>query len=222
MGHSGDGNPEYIAERTAVAAVAGGTASVLSGGKFANGAITGAFAQLYNGECQACKGITGPEMGGGSRIGAMQGGGGAVGIGLGAWMSMKLSSAWDAFSSWAMAPADVGSGDAGDPRVTIYRAIDSTELSYLEANGNYGHNPSMSGKYFGLSLSGVQNFAGWSQNSGATVTSTTVPQSVIDQGYPFSDPGKQGAGASVFFSDHQLDTVVYPAMTPPINLGPQR
>ncbi|MEZ5901353.1 MAG: hypothetical protein R3D51_17885 [Hyphomicrobiaceae bacterium] len=50
MGHSGDGNPEYIAERTAVAAVAGGTASVLSGGKFANGAITGAFAQLYNAE----------------------------------------------------------------------------------------------------------------------------------------------------------------------------
>ncbi|MEZ5901362.1 MAG: hypothetical protein R3D51_17930, partial [Hyphomicrobiaceae bacterium] len=50
MGHSGDGNPEYIAERTAVAAVAGGTASVLAGGKFANGAITGAFAQLYNAE----------------------------------------------------------------------------------------------------------------------------------------------------------------------------
>ncbi len=32
----------------AVSAIAGGTASVLSGGKFANGAITGAFAQLYN------------------------------------------------------------------------------------------------------------------------------------------------------------------------------
>ena len=30
MGHSGDGNPEYIAERTAVSAIAGGTASVLS------------------------------------------------------------------------------------------------------------------------------------------------------------------------------------------------
>ncbi|MEZ5901343.1 MAG: hypothetical protein R3D51_17835 [Hyphomicrobiaceae bacterium] len=53
MGHSGDGNPEYIAERTAVAAVAGGTASVLSGGKFANGAITGAFAQLYNADAAA-------------------------------------------------------------------------------------------------------------------------------------------------------------------------
>ena len=50
FGHSGDKDPVGIAERTAIAAVAGGTASVLTGGKFANGAITGAFAQLYNGE----------------------------------------------------------------------------------------------------------------------------------------------------------------------------
>ena len=47
LGQSGDGIPDKIAARTAVA---GGTASVLSGGKFANGAITGAFAQMYNGE----------------------------------------------------------------------------------------------------------------------------------------------------------------------------
>lgn len=58
MGHSGDGNPEYIAERTAVSAIAGGTASVLSGGKFANGAITGAFAQLYNAEAALAKAAT--------------------------------------------------------------------------------------------------------------------------------------------------------------------
>ena len=50
MGCSGDGIPEKIAARTAVAADAGGTASVLSGGKFANGAITGAFAQMHNAE----------------------------------------------------------------------------------------------------------------------------------------------------------------------------
>ena len=36
--------------RTVVAAAAGGTASVLSGGKFANGAVTGAMAQLFNAE----------------------------------------------------------------------------------------------------------------------------------------------------------------------------
>ena len=41
---------EGLLARTAIAAVAGGTASVLAGGKFANGAITGAFAQLYNAE----------------------------------------------------------------------------------------------------------------------------------------------------------------------------
>ena len=53
MGHSGDGDAGNIAARTAIAAIAGGTASVLSGGKFANGAITGAFAQLYNEEADA-------------------------------------------------------------------------------------------------------------------------------------------------------------------------
>ena len=36
--------------RVAIAAVIGGTASRITGGKFANGAITSAFAQLYNGE----------------------------------------------------------------------------------------------------------------------------------------------------------------------------
>ena len=52
VGRSGDGIPEKIAARTAVA---GGTAFVLSGGKFANGAITGAFAQMYNAEGAAQK-----------------------------------------------------------------------------------------------------------------------------------------------------------------------
>ena len=40
----------YKAARVFAAAAVGGTASVISGGKFANGAMSGAFAQLYNGE----------------------------------------------------------------------------------------------------------------------------------------------------------------------------
>uniref|UniRef100_UPI004048492F RHS repeat domain-containing protein n=1 Tax=Rheinheimera sp. TaxID=1869214 RepID=UPI004048492F len=42
----------YKPYRIAGAAIIGGTASVISGGKFANGAITGAFTQMYNGETQ--------------------------------------------------------------------------------------------------------------------------------------------------------------------------
>lgn len=38
--------------RVAMAAAIGGTASKLSGGKFANGAITGAFSRLFNDEMQ--------------------------------------------------------------------------------------------------------------------------------------------------------------------------
>jgi hypothetical protein len=39
-----------VAGRTAAAAVVGGTASALGGGKFANGAVTGAFSHLFNQE----------------------------------------------------------------------------------------------------------------------------------------------------------------------------
>jgi len=41
---------EAVAMRTAIAGVAGGTASVLTGGKFANGAVSAAFAHLFNDE----------------------------------------------------------------------------------------------------------------------------------------------------------------------------
>ncbi len=44
-----------IAERTAFAAVVGGTASVLGGGKFANGAGTSAFQHLFNAEGEGLK-----------------------------------------------------------------------------------------------------------------------------------------------------------------------
>ncbi|MDR6985125.1 RHS repeat-associated protein [Rheinheimera pacifica] len=45
----------YKPYRIAGAAIIGGTASVISGGKFANGAITSAFTQLYNAESQSEK-----------------------------------------------------------------------------------------------------------------------------------------------------------------------
>jgi hypothetical protein len=45
-------NPEQISQRTAVAAAIGGTASVLGGGKFANGALSGAFTHLFNAEAK--------------------------------------------------------------------------------------------------------------------------------------------------------------------------
>ena len=47
-GRAGDVNG-FIG-RTAIASVAGGAASKLSGGKFANGAVTAAFAHMYNAE----------------------------------------------------------------------------------------------------------------------------------------------------------------------------
>nr|VFK24170.1 MAG: RHS repeat-associated core domain-containing protein [Candidatus Kentron sp. MB] len=45
-------NPSAVIGRTMAAAVAGGVSAKLGGGKFANGAITGAFAHLFNNEAR--------------------------------------------------------------------------------------------------------------------------------------------------------------------------
>jgi hypothetical protein len=102
-----------------------------------------------------------------------------------------------------------------DPRVAVYRVVDPTELAYLLMTGNYGSNPNRSGKYFALTLTGARAFAGAPMNAGCMTTETTLPQSVISQGWAMTDPGLQGAGSSVFFDDNQLP-MVYGAMTPPV------
>ena len=50
FGPAGSGGAQGFFARTATAAIAGGTASELTGGKFANGAITAGFAQMWNAE----------------------------------------------------------------------------------------------------------------------------------------------------------------------------
>jgi hypothetical protein len=93
--------------------------------------------------------------------------------------------------------------------------VDPTELAYLLMTGNYGSNPHRSGKYFALTLGGARTFATAPMNAGSTITETTLPQSIVRQGWAVTDPGSQGAGPSVFFDDIQLP-MVYAAMTPPV------
>jgi hypothetical protein len=97
--------------------------------------------------------------------------------------------------------------------VTLYRVIGLTELACLKSTGNYGSSPSQSGKYFALHLRGAQAIASHPMNAGGVITSTTLPRSVVDQGFRFIDPGVYGAGPSVFFSERQLPAV-YGTMTP--------
>ena len=65
-----------IASGTAVAAVIGGTGSVIGGGKFANGAVTGAFIYAYNHKGPhsltnpSGKGVRGQDLEGNGRFGA--------------------------------------------------------------------------------------------------------------------------------------------------------
>ena len=53
-----DKGSRFSAGRVAAAALVGGTASSLSGGKFANGAVTGAFSRLFNDEAEHGVGST--------------------------------------------------------------------------------------------------------------------------------------------------------------------
>jgi hypothetical protein len=102
---------------------------------------------------------------------------------------------------------------APDPRVTIYRVVDGIELAYLKINGDYGSNPNRSGKYFALQLPGARAFAAAIINAGSTITETSLPQSIVSQGWHMTDPGPNGAGISVYFDEVQLP-MVYAAMSP--------
>ena len=101
---------------------------------------------------------------------------------------------------------------AAEEMVTVYRAVDAVELKAIQAGGTYGSSPSMGGKYFALTEVGAREFAANPFNAGRqmTVTSTSVPRSVYNQGYVFNDPG--GAGPSVHFQELDLPTF-YKAMT---------
>ena len=102
-----------------------------------------------------------------------------------------------------------------DPGIAIYRVIDAAELAYLQMTGNYGSNPSRSGKYFALTFAGAAAFAAAPMHAGSTITETTLPQSVVRWGFAMIDPGPYGAGRSVYFGEAQLP-IVYRAMTPPV------
>jgi len=101
----------------------------------------------------------------------------------------------------------------GEGAVQIFRAVGQSESSSILNAGTYGSAPSMGGKYFALTQQGAQDFANASFNAGRqmSVTSTTIPQSVFNQGFLFNDVG--GAGASIHFQQDFLPTL-YNSMTP--------
>src|SRR5437762_9606199 len=118
-------------------------------------------------------------------------------------------------------PIDDGPGIAtpnSDPRIVVYRVIDAAELAHLRMTGSYGSNASRSGKYFALTLAGATAFAAAPMNAGSTITETTLPQSVVGQGFAIIDPGPHGAGRSLYFEEVQIP-MIYRAMTPPIVLA---
>jgi hypothetical protein len=106
-----------------------------------------------------------------------------------------------------------GSADA-ERYVQVYRVVDDAELSWLALHGDYGSNPSQSGKYFALTLEGARAFASAPMNANARITATRLPEWIVSLGRMFRDPGFHGGGRSVFFPQAKL-FMVYASMTPP-------
>lgn len=99
--------------------------------------------------------------------------------------------------------------------VDLYRVIDLTEWAYLLLHGNYGSNPSRSGKYFALTLHGAFAFASAPMNTRSKVTHITLAPSIIAaNGFRMLDRGTLGAGPSIYF-DEPLLPLIYSAMTAP-------
>ena len=103
-------------------------------------------------------------------------------------------------------------------RVTLFRAVDSRELSDVQTTGTYGYSPHGGGKYFAFTYSGVVRFARSAFNAGKImmITSTDVPSDFLIRGTPFDDIG--GAGLSIHFSDAVLPAL-YRVMSPIRILG---
>jgi RHS repeat-associated protein len=143
----------------------------------------------------------------------------AVGSGAGK-LDLSLAVARDALRALALAGGLAGLAGgivpaAESETVQIFRAVDQAEMGSVLSQGTYGSSPSMTGKYFALTQEGAQNFAGSAINAGKqmTITSTTIPRSVFNQGYFYTDVGANGAGASIHFSESYLSTL-YNSMTP--------
>jgi len=124
-------------ERVIAAAIVGGTASALTGGKFANGAITGAFSRAFNDETEI---LRNPAAAAEDQL-----------------KSVLEKSGLDHMIKTAMAsPVELVVGVTSGATFDFYEELLSDQLNYLSEDGiDYSTNSYSYkvGKYIGVSLS---------------------------------------------------------------------
>ena len=88
--------------------------------------------------------------------------------------------------------------------IILYRAVDEDELEDILRFADYGLSPHGGGKYFALTLGGVERFANnpFNADQRLTITAISIPRSFLALGYQFNDP--DGAGSSIHFADEVL------------------
>lgn len=166
---------------TVKASVIGGTASVLGGGKFANGAVTGAFSYDFNevAHIPNLGGVIAGDIGGGLRaLGSM-----AI------VMGEVLADAVDGVLGIAI-PSELGD----DSVHQLYRVVGPDELTKIEASDQFSPSPSGFGdKQFWTNLKDADWYANgslkWADALPLTVVQITVTGQTYAMGVPFLDAG---------------------------------
>lgn len=158
-GKNAELTPQIVAERTAAAAIIGGTVAAATGGNFVSGAKTAAFAELFNDVVhkliqdyyeakfrawQAQVWATNYEIHDLSFSLRM-----SVAVGGAALFVPPL---------WGMS-AEIFSGFAASGVTMLYRAVNPEELADIQATGQFINRGSAMGKYFSTSPQGVASYA---------------------------------------------------------------
>jgi RHS repeat-associated protein len=127
LSDAGKGSTWEVAGRTAISAIVGGTASSLSGGKFANGAVTAAMQHLFNAETPKPTRV---------RLGIHSNVGSEADLTDGhAWLSLEGGSKKMTLGLWPDGhPATVDNGAGTDVRVGLEDGLASVSSKYFALN----------------------------------------------------------------------------------------
>jgi hypothetical protein len=164
--------------------VLGGLAAVAGGGKFAIGAITGAFGYIFNyagnpADWAPAAGLVPTLVDG--LVGLIS-------------PAVILTTGLVAAACVAICPTSTAADDNGPQSVTLYRSIGAPELADILKTGQFNFPPNGSEmKQFWLTQGDAQNFAAimnnlLGTNEYAHMVSVEVQQSTFAAGVPGTDP----------------------------------
>jgi RHS repeat-associated protein len=193
-----------------ITVIAGGTASVIGGGKFANGAYQAAFGYLFN--CMQTGNGCGssPEEPQGPTLEPMR----ALTTDEKIYF---LKGAGVTVVAAVVVPAAIGVGLDTLATTTLYRAVTQSELADLLATNAFRNVAGIESKYFSTTLQGAQKYSQMAEKAfgeSHTIVRTSIPTRSIPS------TGRVPGGVDGGIPTVVLPTSRLPALSPPRLLKP--